>query len=604
MKNNYKLSFVLIFAVSTMLFSCQQNKNTYNAETFYTTTLNGIIPKPNKINLNPDFKTPEDSVFILSRSTTIETKDEKFATITSFLTDFVGLDSLCKNPSSPIILKRMDNLDDEAYQILIQSKQIIIGANSSSGIFYAFETLLQIMPNKWDDGALLLPVCQIDDQPRFKYRGMHLDVCRHFYSVDFVKKYIDIMARYKLNTFHWHLTEDQGWRIEIKKYPKLTSIGAWRTLEDGSRYGGFYTQEEIKDVVAYAASRHITIIPEIEMPGHSRAALAAYPQLSCTGEALPVANKWGVFKEVYCAGNDSVFIFLEDVLDEVIDLFPGIYIHIGGDECPKESWKKCAKCQARIKANGLANEHELQSYFIKRIEKYLTSKGRKLIGWDEILEGGLAPEATVMSWRGIDGGIAAAKQHHDVIMTPGSHCYFDHYQADPAYEPKAIGGYTSLKKVYEYEPVPEALTEEESKYILGAQANLWTEYIATEDYLEYMLLPRMLALAEVNWTLPENKSWEDFQQRLNHHYAWMLTQGINFCKGDYKIHFNWVADGTSKDSLLNMTSEIYHADIRYIKNGKDSLKYSLPISIEKGDSIDAYIINGDKNPPTHYHFSR
>ena len=486
----------------------------------------------------------------------------------------------------------------EAYQIQVKSNRIVIGTNSESGVFYAAQTLRQMIPNIRRAKVIQIPVCQIDDAPRFKYRGMHLDVCRHFYSVEFVKKYLDLMARYKLNTFHWHLTEDQGWRIEIKKYPQLTEIGGWRIEEDGSRYGGFYTQDEIREVVKYAAERQIIIIPEIEMPGHSRAALAAYPQFSCSGKRLPVANQWGVFEHVYCAGNDSVFTFLENVLDEVIDLFPGTYIHIGGDECPKAAWRSCAKCQARMKAEGLSNEHELQSYFIKRIEKYLVAKGRKLIGWDEILEGGLAPEATVMSWRGIRGGIAAAKQQHNVIMTPGSHCYFDHYQADRRYEPKAIGGYTSLKKMYSYEPVPQELTQEESRFILGAQANLWTEYIPTENYLEYMLLPRMLALSEVNWTQPENKSWEDFQRRLQPQFGYFLSQGINFCRGDFTVDFERIVDSTSSDSLLQMETEIYNAVIHYNINStlppqSTDLKYKFPIYIKLGDSVKAAVFLND-----------
>ncbi|RLD67748.1 MAG: beta-N-acetylhexosaminidase, partial [Bacteroidetes bacterium] len=430
-----------------------------------------------------------------------------------------------------------------------------------------------------------------------------LDVCRHFYSVDFVKKYIDLMARYKLNTFHWHLTEDQGWRIEIKKYPELTEIGAWRNepdtvTGDTIRYGGYYTQEQISEIVKYAAKRFITIIPEIEMPGHARAALAAYPQFSCSGKQLPVATNWGVFEHVYCAGNDSTFFFIQDIIDEVVELFPGNYIHIGGDECPKEAWEKCPKCQHRIKAEDLANEHELQSYFIRRIEKYLTTKNRKLIGWDEILEGGLAPEATVMSWRGIKGGIAAAKQEHNVIMTPGTHCYFDHYQAKPKYEPKAIGGYTTLKKVYSYEPIPKELNSIESEYILGAQANMWTEYIATEHHLEYMLLPRMLALAEVNWTVFKHKSWTDFQHRLQPQLRRFDREGTNYCPGDYTVNFTLVPNPNDGDSLLKMDCEIYQAKIQYSINGGEpqvsSPEYSKPIKVSRSDSIKASVFEYGK----------
>jgi hexosaminidase len=374
---------------------------------------------------------------------------------------------------------------------------------------------------------------------------MHLDVCRHFFDVDFVKKYIDLLARYKMNTFHWHLTEDQGWRIEIKKYPKLTEVGAWRSGSqvgpysrreyDSVPYGGFYTEEQIKEVVAYAAARHITVVPEIEMPGHAMAALASYPQLGCTGGPYEVQKGWGVYDDVFCAGNDSVFTVLEDVLTEVMDLFPGQYIHIGGDECPKERWKNCAKCQARMKANGLKDEHELQSYFIQRIEKFVNSKGRKIIGWDEILEGGLAPNAAVMSWRGTEGGVAAAKQKHNVVMSPGSHCYFDHYQGDPANEPLAIGGFTTVQKVYSYEPIPAELKPEEAKYILGAQGNVWTEYILKPENVEYMAVPRMLALAEVLWTPKEKRDEADFIHRLENEFPKLEAMNVNASKSLYQV---------------------------------------------------------------------
>jgi len=348
------------------------------------------------------------------------------------------------------------------------------------------------------------------------------------------------MAMYKLNTFHWHLTEDQGWRIEIKKYPKLTELAHWRDetilgharnskTYDGIGYGGFYTQDQIRDIVKYAADRFITVVPEIEMPGHSSAALAAYPELGCTGGPYEVAKTWGVMKDVYCAGREETFRFLQDVIDEVCDLFPSAYIHVGGDECPKDAWEVCPACQKRIKDEGLNNEHELQSYFIQRMEKYLLSKNRKLIGWDEILEGGLAPEATVMSWRGIKGGIEAAKQRHDVVMTPNSHMYFDYYQKENHEdEPLAIGGYLPLEKVYSYEPVPEEFSAEETKYIIGVQANVWTEYIANTNYLEYMIFPRVCALSEVAWSPRGTKDFTDFQKRMESEYLRLKMYGINY----------------------------------------------------------------------------
>ena len=587
------LSYFLLFSIFISACTTDKSKDTLLADDF------AIIPKPYVIDLSPQFKKSEKAVFLFTKKMQIIVEDSNLQSIADLGAGLLNIQIVNDTTAPKIILRKEAlNMPNEGYQLRVMANEIVIAAETEAGVFYGLQSLAQMLPVDWND-AVRIPLCKIDDSPRFSYRGMHLDVCRHFYSVEFVKKYIDLMARYKLNTFHWHLTEDQGWRIEIKKYPKLTEVGAWRIEKDGTRYGGFYTQEQIKEVVAYAAKRYITIIPEIEMPGHARAALAAYPQFSCSGEELPVANKWGVFEHVYCAGNDSTFLFLQDVLDEVIQLFPGEYIHIGGDECPKAAWEKCPKCQARIKSEHLKNEHELQSYFIRRIEKYLTSKNRKLIGWDEILEGGLAPEATVMSWRGIKGGIAAAKQQHDVIMTPGSHCYFDHYQANPKYEPKAIGGYTTVQKVYSYEPIPKELTPEEAQYILGAQANMWTEYIATEHHLEYMLLPRMLALAEVNWTVVKHKSWDDFNRRLQAQFLRFDREGTNYCSGDYTVKFEMVANPNGGDSLLKMESEIYQAEIHYsLDNNSEprdlSPTYSTPIEFAVGDSIKASIFENGK----------
>ena len=443
-------------------------------------------------------------------------------------------------------------LEDEGYTVSVTSQKIIVAGKTAKGVFYGIQTLRQLLPTaKVSTKNFTIPAVKIQDYPRFSYRGMHLDVGRHIFPLDFIKKYIDLIAMHKMNTFHWHLTEDQGWRIEIKKYPKLTEIGSKRygTIKgrfhkeagnDETEYGGFYTQEEIKEVVKYAKERHVSIIPEIELPGHASAAIASYPFLSCfpneptfvtnnmgskagklaqtNGTPKIVQETWGVFDDVFCAGNEKTFEFLENVLNEVIPLFPSEYIHIGGDECPKSNWKRCSNCQKRIQENQLADEHELQSYFIQRIEKYLNAKGKKIIGWDEILEGGLAPNATVMSWRGEKGGIEAAKQHHDVIMTPGTHCYFDKYQVDTkdqAKEPLAIGGFLSIEKVYNYNPIPDELAPDEKKYVLGAQGNVWTEYMKTTDYVEYMILPRMTALSEAVWSPFETKNWNGFKARLN-----------------------------------------------------------------------------------------
>lgn len=430
---------------------------------------------------------------------------------------------------------------DEGYLLKVDQKGIVISAKNAAGIFYGVQSLKQMLPVS-QNGPLTVPFTEIIDQPRFAWRGLHLDVGRHYFPVSFIKKYIDYMAMYKLNTFHWHLTEDQGWRLEIKKYPKLAEVSSYRDetvvghagrskVYDGRGYGGFYTQDQVKEIVKYAADRFITVVPEIEMPGHSCAVLAAYPELGCTGGPYKVLTTWGVHKDVFCAGKEETFLFLQNILDEVCALFPSKYIHIGGDECPKDRWKECPVCQKRIKDNGLKDEHELQSYFIQRIEKYLNGKGRQIIGWDEILEGGLAPGATVMSWRGISGGIAAAKEKHTVIMSPNSHMYFDHYQSkETDKEPLAIGGFLPLDKVYSYEPIPEELSADEQKFVMGAQANVWTEYIPSTKQAEYMLFPRVCALAEVVWTPKEKKDFTDFSKRMETEYVRLYRYGVNYRK--------------------------------------------------------------------------
>lgn len=438
----------------------------------------------------------------------------------------------------------------EQYELRVTENGIAIKASHEQGVFYAMQTLRQMMRldaiADFSGGSVRawqIPAVSILDQPAFEYRGMHLDVCRHFMPLAFVKKYIDLLAYYKMNRFHWHLTEDQGWRIEIKKYPRLQEVAAWRDqtlvghyretpdVYDGKRHGGYYTQEQVKEVVQYAAERGVMVIPEIEMPGHSVAALAAYPKLACFPDTFKVVQTWGVFPDVYCP-RETTFTFLQNVLDEVVALFPSPYIHIGGDECPKTRWKACPHCQELIRRENLVDENGLQSYFIRRIEQYLNAKGKKIIGWDEILEGGLAPNATVMSWRGMKGGVEAAQSGHDVIMTPGSHCYFDYYQADPATEPIAIGGMVTLEKVYSFHPVPPTLTPEEAMHVLGGQANLWTEYIATPEHAMYMSYPRALALSEALWTPSERKSWPGFLERLNRH-----TDRLDGMQVNYARHF-------------------------------------------------------------------
>lgn len=432
------------------------------------------------------------------------------------------------------------NFEKEGYLLKVTEKSVIITASQPNGLFYGMQTLKQLMPVEAKDDKLEIPAVEIKDQPRFAWRGNMLDVGRHYFPISFIKKYIDILAMYKINTFHWHLTEDQGWRIEIKKYPLLAEISHWRDETivghqreskemDGIGYGGFYTQDQAREIVRYAAERYITVVPEIEMPGHSGAALAAYPNLGCTGGPYKVKGTWGIHKDVYCAGKEETFEFMQNVLDEILEIFPSQFIHVGGDECPKDAWKQCAACQKRIKDEGLKDEHELQSWFISRMDKYLSSKGRRLIGWDEILEGGLAPQATVMSWRGEKGGIEAAKQKHDVVMSPNSYMYLDYYQTkNKENEPLAIGGFLPVDKVYSYEPVPAELAADEARYILGVQTNLWTEYVATTKKVEYMLLPRLQAEAEVGWTPKELKNFDDFAKRLEADYQRLEKMGISF----------------------------------------------------------------------------
>ena len=445
----------------------------------------------------------------------------------------------------------------EAYALEVTPRRIHLTSPTHAGLFRGLATLRQLLPPEAERGvrseapwgqvggpapapgvAWRVPAVRVDDEPRFAWRGMHLDVGRHFFPVEFVKKYVDLLALHRMNVFHWHLTEDQGWRIEIDAYPRLTEVGGCRDetmvaknfdpyVGDGERYCGFYTKEEVREVVAYAAERHVTVVPEIEMPGHSLAALAAYPELACTEGPFEVGTRWGVYEDIYCP-TEETFAFLETVLDEVLELFPSEFIHIGGDEAPKTRWEESAEAQEVMRREGLADEEELQSWFIRRIERFLSARGRRLIGWDEILEGGLAPGATVMSWRGMEGGVEAARAGHDVVMTPTSHAYFDYYQGDPASEPLAIGGWNPLLNVYAFEPVPPELTPAEARHVLGVQGNVWTEYMKTPDHVEYMALPRMAAMAEVGWSPPEARDPEAFLRRLARHLERLEELGVRY----------------------------------------------------------------------------
>ncbi len=513
-----------------------------------------IIPQPAKMEVGQGHFTIDANTKIIVSGAGME-KSARF--LNDYLQKFYGfnLKVIKGKAASGIVLKQAAMADgvDGAYTMNIDKSGVTIAGHTENGTFYGIQSLIQLLPLE-KSKTFTVPFFSIEDRPRFAYRGMHLDVGRHFFPVDFIKKYIDFIAMYKLNTFHWHLTEDQGWRIEIRQYPRLTSVGGFRngTIigrypgkgNDGIRRGGFYTQQQVKEIVKYASDRYITVIPEIELPGHSSAAIAAYPQLSCfpdestkhpaktawhgdsTGKQ--VQQVWGVFPDVF-APTEYTFKFLENVLDEVIALFPSKYIHIGGDECPKESWKRSAFCQQLIKEKGLKDEHGLQSYFIQRIEKYLNSKGRQIIGWDEILEGGLAPNATVMSWRGEQGGIEAARQKHNVIMTPGAWMYFDHSQ-DKKEDSVTIGGYTTVQKVYSYEPIPKELSADDAKYVWGAQANIWTEYMNNVSKVEYMIFPRMSALSEVLWSQQSQRNWDRFDQKLRAEFKRYDWWKVNYSK--------------------------------------------------------------------------
>ena len=504
-----------------------------------------IIPQPvsvtytgenGKFSLGPDTR-------IVAEGSGLENSIDFF---NSYLKTYYGFeletDSVSKGNNNLILnFERMDDSIPGAYRLSVDEKGIYIAGDNETGVFYAIQSLIQLLPMPSGGKQLSIPYVEINDRPRFAYRGLMLDVGRHIMPVPFIKKFIDYLAMHKMNEFHWHLAEDQGWRIEIKKYPRLTEVGAWRdgTVigkrpwrgNDNVHYGGFYTQDQVREVVAYASKRYITVIPEIEMPGHGSAAIAAYPWLSCfpnektnipdsllsevgkKSNGKLVYEKWGVAEDVFCAGNDSVFRFLQDVIDEIIPLFPSQYIHVGGDECPKTNWKRCPRCQKRIQDLGLKDEHELQSYFIQRMEKYINSKGKTLIGWDEILEGGLAPNAVVMSWRGEKGGIEAAKQKHTVIMTPTTYVYLDYSQTKHE-DSLVIGGYLPLEKVYQYEPIPSELSVADGRYILGGQANIWTEYMTSPSKIEYMIFPRVDAFSEVLWSPKSAKNWMDFKRRL------------------------------------------------------------------------------------------
>ena len=602
-----------IFLLVLIFSSCDsKNRSVSKKENQYN-----IIPWPTSL-------VPKNGQFVINENTVLIANGEDVA-VQIIASNFqqkiktaTGYDLSMENNNADknaIIFQLDKNMEGgENYSLSVTPERVSIKANQPIGLFYAVQTLRQLLPTEFEDQTKnnntvwSIPAVEMNDAPRFVYRGIHLDVSRHFFDVRTVKKIIDQLAYHKLNYFHWHLTDDQGWRIEIKKYPRLTEIGGFRngTLIghyndqphkfDGIKYGGFYTQEEIKEIVQYAAERFITIIPEIELPGHAQAALAAYPELGCEGDSFEAWQKWGVSENIFCP-KEETFEFLENVLDEVIELFPGKYIHIGGDECPKTRWEESAFCQQLMRKENLKDEHELQSYFIRRIEKYINSKGRQIIGWDEILEGGLAPNATVMSWRGIEGGVEAAKSGHDVVMTPTSHCYLDYYQSDHPEEPLAIGGLNPLEKIYNYEPIPDELNENEAKYILGTQANIWTEYIKTPDKLEYMLFPRLSALAEVAWSQKNIRNIDGFIERLSTHLNRLEKMGINAANHLYDLKSSIQPNNGKVEVRLNALAKA--ANIYYTTDGSEpsinSNLYNAPFNIESDLQLKAQsFLNNEK----------
>ena len=510
-----------------------------------------------------------------------------------------------------LIYRNDDSLPNEAYKISVRGKKIIVEASSDNGFLYARQTLDQLT-----DEAGRVPCVEIYDAPRFAYRGMHLDVARHFFGVDQVKKYLDIMAIHKMNTFHWHLTDDQGWRVEIKRYPKLTEFGSMRketaigkgwydVKYDGIPHGGYFTQDEVKEIVAYAASKGITVIPEIDVPAHMLAAVASYPDLCCTGEQHDVWGRWGVSLEILCAGKEESFEFLENVLMEIMELFPSEYIHIGGDECPKTRWAECPLCQARMKELGIADDEKalvnLQAYVTNRVETFLAQHGKRIIGWDEILEGNISQSATIMSWRGTDGGIAAAKAGHDVIMTPNTHCYLDYYQSRRIQdEPFAIGGFVNVEKVYSFEPYTPEMTPEQRAHILGVQANLWTEYIKTPEHLEYMLLPRMSALSEVQWCAPEKKDYGRFLDKMSSMVKIYQKLGYNFARHIFEVQPVIGVDVENACPQVRLTTQ-GDAPMYYTLDGSEptasSALYTEPVSVRDGEVFKAIVVREDI--PTH-----
>lgn len=591
-----KTRYAIFLTLLSVLLSCTSEKEKNVSRI-------SIIPKPQQLESG-------DGVFKITTKTTFSAPEEfEVATIflKSFLVSGAGIELEKASKNAPIVFKKDSSIVSEGYSLSVSKKGIEIKASDASGAFYAVQSLRQLLPPEFEQlnslpkKSIRIPAVTIKDSPTFKYRGMHLDVSRHFFPKEFVKHYISYLSMLKMNTFHWHLTDDQGWRIEIKKYPRLTEHAAYRDSTlighyndtpqqyNKERYGGFYSQEDIKEIVAHAAKLNVTIIPEIEMPGHAQAAVSAYPELGCTGKQIPVASKWGVFEDIYCP-NQKTMALLKDVLTETMELFPSEYIHIGGDEAPKIQWKNCSHCQQLIKKHNLKDEAGLQSWFITEIETFVNSKGKKIIGWDEILEGGLAPNATVMSWRGTEGAVSAAKQGNDVILTPTSHAYFDYYQDDNPDEPLAIGGFLPLKKVYNFNPIPQELSKEEATHVLGAQGNLWTEYIPTTDQVEYMLFPRVFAMSEVVWSGPTKDLEEDypkFLDRVEYFNKRLEILNVNYANHLYDLES--FVDKKNDSLFYRLKTPTKGKEIRYFLNKQDEKVYNAPLPINKDATIKSQV---------------
>jgi len=577
--NHYLCFFILLF-----LAGCGTNSVSSDDQIEYQDfdSLN-LIPYPQQVEKGEGYFELNSETFVQSSVSFEKEYNYLRNSLSITLNDSIKvLNELSNKPNriqfTQLFTKAVHPEQDEEYELVIDENHIEISAFQPRGLMHGIQTLRQLFITDFQTGhkreKWYLPCLKITDSPKFEHRGLMVDVCRHFFDIQVLKKYIDALSYYKMNVLHLHLTEDQGWRMPIDTYPLLNEISSWRLDSSGNQYGGFYTKDELRELVEYAEEHYITIIPEIELPGHAQAALAAYPQFSCTGGPIEVVNDWGVFKEIYCAGNDSTFIFIEAILTEVMEIFPSKYIHIGGDEAPKFRWEHCEKCQKRMKDEGLADEHELQSYFIKRIKKFLTDNGRELIGWDEILEGGLSDHAAVQSWRGFEGGMEAARTKHKVIMSPTSHCYLDYGLSS-----------IDLQKIYLFDPIPADLEDEFHSFIIGGEGNMWTEHVPDEANLDSKIFPRIIALAEVLWTYNPNRSFDDFYRRLQMHYPYLREHGINY--GLETVGAKLLEQISDSGIFIKLEKNLRDLDLKYRWNQEETyISYTTPIKLEKSGELD------------------